>query len=176
MKLLQVIERLAVAVGCVALAALVATITVSVAGRYFFGTPVPDDLVISEFLMVFVVFLPLAAVQARREHVFVSLFTDWMPERARATLDTIGIILGFAMFTVVAGAAFTDFFAAWNVGAYADGPLKLPEAPARFAVFFGVALFAVRLFVDAIVSVAGIVSGRIKAATPGSSRNIEPLE
>jgi len=176
MRFLRWIENIAVGVGCFALAMLVATITVSVAGRYFFSMPIPDDLVISEFLMVFVVFLPLAAVQARREHVFVSIFTEWMTDKSKGRLNILGLVVGCVMFTIMATASFSDFYGAWSISAYADGPLKLPEAPARFAVFAGFALFAIRLFVDSISSIYAYFLVPVSVSKSGDEPAIVPPE
>jgi TRAP-type C4-dicarboxylate transport system permease small subunit len=147
--------------------------TISVIGRYFFKAPIPDGLVMSEFLMVFVVFLPLSAVQAAREHVFVTIFTEWMSNKKKVVMETIGVVIGFCIFTVIASAVFTDFFEAWSAGAYHEGPLELPEAPPRFIVFLGLAVFSIRLLVDAIKSVIGLYTGKAVAARSEEARALE---
>jgi TRAP-type C4-dicarboxylate transport system permease small subunit len=59
--------------------------------------------------MVFIVFLPLASVQAAREHVFVTIFTEWMPNRRRVMLETFGVYIGVIAFTIISIAVYTDF-------------------------------------------------------------------
>ncbi len=113
MKIFDGMDRVLVAVA--ALIVMMLLTTVSVIGRYLFNAPIPDDLVMSEFLMVFMVFLPLSAVQAAREYVFVTIFTDWMSNNAKVMLETIGVMIGLFIFTIIAIAVFTDFFAAWSV-------------------------------------------------------------
>ncbi|MFQ5829275.1 MAG: TRAP transporter small permease [Candidatus Methylomirabilia bacterium] len=154
--LLLVIDRVLVVVAIGALILMMGITTVSVIGRKWFNSPIPDDLVMSEMLMVFVVFLPLSYVQLHREHVFVTLFTDWMPRAAQLALETLGLLVGFAIFGVLTAATFTDFYGAWSVGAYVDGPLELPEWPSRFVVFLGVLVFSVRLFVDLIAAIVSL--------------------
>ena len=100
-------------------------------GRYLFAAPIPDDLVFSEFLMVFIVFLPLSSVQASREHVFVTIFTEWMPNRKKVVLETFGVFIGLIAFTIVAAAVYTDFKESYDIQAYVEGPLELVEWPAR---------------------------------------------
>jgi len=113
MKLLDLIDRVVVVVSVIALLAMMLLTTVSVIGRYFFAAPIPDDLVMSEFLMVVVVFLPLSAVQVARGHVFVTIFTEWMSSRTRAILETFGVVVGLCIFSIVACAAYTEFADAW---------------------------------------------------------------
>ncbi len=173
MKIFDWIDRVLVVVAEAALIVMMLLTTISVIGRYFFNAPIPDDLVMSEFLMVFVVFLPLSAVQAAREHVFVTIFTDWMSNRAKVVLETIGVVIGFCIFTIIAIATFTDFFAAWSVGAYTEGSLELPEAPPRFVLFFGLAVFSLRLLVDAIKSMIGLYTGKAVAARSEEARALE---
>lgn len=175
MKILDYIDRAAVVIAILAILAMTLLVTVSVIGRYFFSMPIPGDLVLSEFLMVFVAFLPLGAVQASREHVFVTIFTDWMTNNARVMLETAGLVIGLFIFTILAGATFSDFHHAWSVGTYTEGDIEFPEAPPRFVVFFGIALLAVRLLVDAVRSLLDLTRGEASAAR-GEAERVLDLE
>ena len=91
LKTFEVIDRIALWFSVAALIAIMCITCVSVIGRYFFNSPIPDDLVMNEFLMVVVAFLPLAAVQASREHVFVTIFSDWLPNRPKVAMEIFGV-------------------------------------------------------------------------------------
>lgn len=173
MKIFQWLDRLLVAISVLALTILTLEVCVSVTARYLLGFPIPDDLVISEFLMVFIVFLPLASVQAEREHVFVTIFTEWMSNRTKVIMETFGVFIGLIAFSIIAVAAFTDLKHAWDYGSYVDGPLELVEWPAKFAVFAGLALFAVRLAVDGVQSVIDIARGTATATKAEEDRVLE---
>lgn len=173
MKILDIIDRVAVVTAIVAIVAMTLLVTVSVTGRYLFSLPIPGDLVLSEFLMVFVVFLPLAAVQAKREHVFVTFFTDWMKNDVKVVMETVGVVIGLIIFTIIAAATFTDFQHALEFGTYTEGEIEFPEAPPRFIVAFGLFLFAVRLLVDAVRSVVGLFTGQALAARGETDRALE---
>jgi len=173
MKYLDLLDRVLVLIASGALIIMTLLTTISVFGRYLFNSPIPDDLVMSEFLMVFLVFLPQAAVQAAREHVFVTLFTDWMSNNTKVILETIGVAVGAIIFTIIALAAFDDFYRAWSVGAYVEGQLKLPEFPPRFIVFFGLAVFAVRLVIDLIQSIISIAQGTAQATLSEEDRILQ---
>jgi TRAP-type C4-dicarboxylate transport system permease small subunit len=173
MKILDAVDRVVVMISVVALVAMMLMTVVSVIGRYFLSMPIPDDLVISEFLMVVVVFLPFAAVQAAREHVFVTIFSDWASNRAKVIMEMIGTVAGFVIFTVIAAAAYTNFHDAWEVGAYVYGQLDLPEAPPKFVVFIGLALFSVRLLFDSVRAVVGLIDGTAVAAKSEEQRALD---
>ena len=55
-------------------------------------------------------------------------------------------------------AAYTDFLYAWNYQSFVDGPLELLEWPPSFAVFFGLTLFTVRLWVHAVRSTIAVIN------------------
>ncbi len=173
MKFFDMIDRIVVVIAVVALVTMMLMTTVSVIGRHFFAAPIPDDLVFSEMLMVFVVFLPFSAVQAAREHVFVTIFTEWMSNDTKVVMETIGVVVGLCIFTLVTCTVWTDFLDAYEVGAYVDGPLELPESPARFVAFFGLALFSIRLLIDAITSVGGLMRGSAVASQSEEARVIQ---
>jgi TRAP-type C4-dicarboxylate transport system permease small subunit len=173
MKILDYIEQTAVVIAVIAIVTMTLLVTCSVIGRYVLNMPIPGDLVLTEFLMVFVAFLPLGAVQASREHVFVTIFTDWMQNNTKVVLEAIGVVIGLFIFTILAAATFTDFFHAWSVGTYTEGEIEFPEAPPRFIVFLGLGLFAVRLLVDAIRAVVGLITGEALAARGETDRALD---
>jgi TRAP-type C4-dicarboxylate transport system permease small subunit len=172
-KILDYIDRVAVITAIIAIVAMTLLVTVSVMGRYVFSMPIPGDLVLSEFLMVFVAFLPLSAVQASREHVFVTIFTDWMANNTKVVMETVGVVIGLIIFTILAAATFTDFFQAWTIGAYTEGEIEFPEAPPRLVVSVGLGLFALRLLVDAVRSVVGLFTGEAHAARGEAERALD---
>ncbi len=172
-KILEWFDSLLVAISVAAVAILMIHICISVTGRYLLNSPVPDDLVISEFLMVFIVFLPLSSVQAAREHVFVTIFTEWLPNRTKVLLETFGVFIGLFAFCVISFATYADFKHAWDYGSYVEGLWELVEWPAKFAVFFGIALFTLRLAVDLVQSILGIVDGTAVATQSEEDRILE---
>ncbi len=173
LKTFEVIDRIALWFSVAALVAIMSITCVSVIGRYFFNSPIPDDLVMNEFLMVVVAFLPLAAVQASREHVFVTIFSDWLPNRPKVAMEIFGVYLGVVIFTIIACATYTDFKQAFDVGAYEEGALEIPESPFRFIVFFGITLFAIRLAVDAVISTIGFFTGEAQATRSEEERALD---
>ena len=172
-KLLDLLDKVLVAISVLTLVGMMLLIMVSVVGRYVFNAPVPDDVVMTELAMTALVFLPLSAVQAAREHVFVTIFTEWMSNKTKVIMETFGICVGLLVFSVFTVATFQDFYQAFEAGAYMDGDLELPESPARFIIFFGITIFAARLLIDAIQSIIGIADGTAVAARSEEDRALE---
>lgn len=82
----QPLYRAAGAIGAVTAALLVAMVlltTVDVAGRYFFGRPLPGAFEITELAMGAMVFASLPLVTLRRQHVTVDLLANAVPQRWR---------------------------------------------------------------------------------------------
>ena len=173
LKFFDLVDRGALWLSVIALLFITSMTCISVIGRYFFSAPVPDDLVMSEFTMVIVAFLPLAAVQAAREHVFVTIFSDWLPNRPKVAMELFGVYLGAITFTIVTCAVYTDFKQAFDVGAYEEGALEIPEAPFRFIVFLGLLLFSIRLYIDAVISTKGFFTGETQATMSEEDRALE---
>jgi TRAP-type C4-dicarboxylate transport system permease small subunit len=151
------LERALVVIAGIAVMLMLAITTFSVMGRYLLGAPIPDDVVLNEFLMVFVVFLPFAFVQSQRDHIMVTLFTENLPERGKIALDTLGYILGFALFLIMSYSAYEYFLDAWITGNYMEGPLSLPEWPVRFVFFIGVLMFTLRFAIDIVKAAAELM-------------------
>ncbi|MDA4848512.1 TRAP transporter small permease [Hoeflea poritis] len=172
-RTLRRIDKFAIWLAVAALISIMLLTCVSVTGRYFFNTPIPDDLSISEKLMVFLAFLPLAAVQASREHVFVTIFSDWLPNRAKVVLEIFGIAVGIAFFGLLAWASWIAFIEAYAVGSYTQGPLNVPHAPFKFVLFVGVVLFVVRLVVDFFSDITALISGRSQASKSEEDRVLD---
>lgn len=168
--LLNWLDRALVALSGVALTILMLLVTSSVFGRYFLSMPVPDDVTLSEILLVFVGFLPLAQVQANREHIFVSVFTDWMPNGAKVFLEMFGQLIGVVFFSIVAAAVYTEFAAAYETGSYYTGPMEIPEWPGKLVVALGVALFTLRLVIDTVMDLVGLATGKAKATASETER------
>src|SRR5690606_10643019 len=70
------VDRVLVLIAQGLLGLMVAITFVSVVGRTFFNWSVPDDVILAEFLMVALVFLPLGWVQSIGGHLEVTVLTD----------------------------------------------------------------------------------------------------
>jgi TRAP-type C4-dicarboxylate transport system permease small subunit len=114
--MLSVIDRLSVAfdrallvIGCGFLALMVLHITIDVLLRALFNAAVVGTLEsVSYYHIVFAVFLPLAYVERRGEHIRVDLFVQKMPLRVQFALYLFACLIGLGFFGALTYQSFLD--------------------------------------------------------------------
>ena len=148
MRLITLIENIALWIGCAALLAMGLIVTGSVIGRSAFNHPIPDDLLLIGLLMVCVIVLPLAYVERQNGHIAVTVIANRMPMRVQALMTAFGSLL-FGLFLGIMG-----FMIAKKVPSeiaqnlYYDGQLDVPTWPMKCVFAFGVASFLLRLTIN----------------------------
>lgn len=131
-----------------------------VIGRYLLKSPIPAVFEInSHFLMVLVVFFPLAYVQRRKEHVFVSLFTDKLPPRARAVLDTLSVVIGITAFGLIGWYGLEIAVVATRVRDYIPGIIDVPVWISKWFVPIGAFALCLELLIDGVRHVGSVITG-----------------
>lgn len=149
-KLVDKISQVMAVVAMAVLVFMMLFIFVSVCGRYFFGRSIPDDVVIMQALLVIVVFLPFAYVQTKKEHLSVSILTDYLPIKAQYVFELLGLIVGIVFVGMVTAASLGDTLSAYADDAIFDGVLNVPSWPARGSVALGAGFLTLKLFADFI--------------------------
>ena len=142
---------LADAAGATLLAMMLLTVGSSL-GRFLFSTPVPDMEAIAEMLLVAVVFLPMAYTQAMREHVEVTLFTDFAGAHIRRRFIWFGCLVGLLAFSVLTYAMGKGAIRAYNTGDSYLGVSEIVTWPARVIAVVGLAALVIRLALDLTVA------------------------
>ena len=124
-------------------------VTGDVIGRYIFNSPIPAVFEInSHFLMVMVVFFPLAYVHQRKEHVFVTLFTDRLPLRGKAFLEGTSAIMGFAVYGLIGWYGLQKAILATRVLEYIPGIVDVPVWLSKWIIPIGCLVFCIELARD----------------------------
>ena len=93
-RILAAASHALLALGAIIIGLMAVHVIVDVLARYSFNQPLPGTIeIVSLYYMVAVIFLPVAYVQMRRQHIVVTQFTDWLPVRGRLSLDgLVGIL------------------------------------------------------------------------------------
>jgi len=139
------------------LAPMMFLVTVDVICRYVLNSPIPAVLEInSNFLMVLVVFFPLAYVHRRKEHVFVVLFTEGFPVKVRLVLEILSILLGFCAFGLIGWYGLEAAVAATKVKEYIPGVINVPVWLSQWIIPVGVFAFCVELLLDGLEHVGSL--------------------
>lgn len=88
-------SRLLLAVGCVAGVLMMFGTTLDVVMRYAFGSPIVNlSELISAYLMVAIVFLPLASVEFRQGHICADMLVRLFPEELRRIVFRLAALVG----------------------------------------------------------------------------------
>lgn len=134
-------------------------VTGDVIGRYILKSPIPAVFEINScFLMVLVVFFPLAYVHRRREHVFVILFTDKFPPRIKAALNTFSVILGALAFGLIGWYGLKFAVKATEVREYSPGIIDVPVWMSKWIIPIGALAFCIELLLDGAKNVKMIIN------------------
>src|SRR6056297_2038361 len=149
-RILHMLETTAIGLAMLAIAVGAVLIFLSVLGRTFLGTSIPDDVILAENLMPGIVALPLAYVAARRGHIEVEVFTNFLPPRGRLALRLFGSLLGLAIFGMIAWSALNVTLSDYERGRFYEGLLRLPQWPAKALFVLGLALLSLRLALNAV--------------------------
>jgi TRAP-type C4-dicarboxylate transport system permease small subunit len=154
---------------CIALTVLAVAVLVpmmfliagDVIGRYLLKKPIPGVFEInSYYLMVLVVFFPLAYVQRRRQHVFVTLFTERFSQRARSALDAVACLIGIVTFGLVAWYGLKVALVSTSVRDMIEGIINVPIWISKWFVPTGAFALCLQLLLDAILHLHEAATGR----------------
>ena len=139
--LLRVIDVLSaglMAVAGIALLAMMVHVTADVVGKFVFRAPVPVTLeMVSNYYMVAVVFLPLAAVERMGGNIHVDLIHGRLPRPARRVLDIAAYALFAGLFWLIVTASWDVAMGKLAVGEFIMGSYSIAIWPSRFLVPIG---------------------------------------
>ena len=97
-SLLGALTSLFLWLAAAATAAMMLHVAADVVAKLIVRHPIVGTLeMVSLYYMVAVVFLPLAAVQRERRHIFIELFTQRLGVRGQRTLDALALFLTFLL-------------------------------------------------------------------------------
>ena len=168
---MRVIERTLLDLAVLALIALGLVIFANVAMRAFWGTSVPDAIILVRELMVAAILLPMAAATAARSHVAVTFLSDRMPVRVRSRLIVLGHVIGLLALIPLIYASWRVTGQAWRSGEFYYGDLNLPRWPGIALFLIGLALMWVRLAILLVGDVAQLRRGDILHDADGNEVN-----
>jgi TRAP-type C4-dicarboxylate transport system permease small subunit len=123
-------------------------ITFDVFGRYLLSRPITGTLEITEFLMVFVVFLSISCVQQRKGHIRVQILTRLLSPKAEIAVDILAHLVALFFFLFIAWQSGNSALSSWEFRESSEGLLQIPIYPAKFAVALGSLLMGGQLLND----------------------------
>ena len=173
-RLADRLSNVLLALGGVAIVALMLHVCADVVGKYFFNQPIMGTLeIVSRYYMVACVFLPLAWVQLRRQHLTVEMFTMGLSERRLAALDGAVALLGFAYVAVLTWLVFGQAVDATRDNEFLSLTFyDLPAWPSRWVLPVSFGLFALVLLLQAWFDLRYALTG--EGRPPERTHDVEP--
>ena len=96
---------------------------------------------------------------ARRGHIEVEVFTNFLPFRGRLALSVFGNLLGLVIFGLIAWSAWNVALSDFERGRFYEGILRIPQWPAKAFFVVGLILLSARLCLNAAQDIATLIRG-----------------
>lgn len=128
-------------------------VTADVIGKYLLHQPIVGTLeIVSHYYMVAAIFLPLAAVERHRGHLFVELFTSRLGPRPILVLDSIGCMMGVAFAAAVTWMTTIEALRRTRIRETIDAVYyEIPIWPTRWFLPTGMGLLALIWMLHAVI-------------------------
>lgn len=115
-----------------------------------FRHPIEGSMeIISMYYMVLVVFLPLALVELRHEHINADLFVRLLPHGVQRAIYSLGALVSAVFFSLLAWQTGKDALQSLSINEVVMGSIYIPVWPAKFALPIGFAAIVLALLLHA---------------------------
>ena len=153
--------RTLMAIGCVAIIAMMVHVMAEVTLRYFFNASIPGtEELVSGYYMVMVVFLPLGYVQLERGHVIIELFTLKASARTKAWMDGFVYVVCSGALAIYAYAGYHKAIEMTQKGEFWIGIVDVTVWPARWMMPIGIAVMGLIMILQAIREFQAAITGK----------------
>jgi TRAP-type C4-dicarboxylate transport system permease small subunit len=124
----------------VALLLMMVQTVVDVLMKNIFGAPIEGNLeIVSVYHMVAIVFLPLAIVELKHEHINVDLVVRLFPRGVRRLTDTLGYLVSAVFFGILTYQTWLDAVKAFRIDEILMTSILITIWPAKFSLPIGFA-------------------------------------
>lgn len=123
-------------------------VTIDVASRYLFNQPLPGTIEVSEVVMTYIIFLPMAWIQSKGGHIRMTLFSDRLSDRGKIGMEilvSLASILVLGMITWFTGVRALESVMS---GEYRQSIIYVPVFPGRIAIALGSGLYFLHLLFE----------------------------
>ncbi len=108
-KLITFTSRLFMFISSIFLVLMMVHVTADVLMKYFFNSPIEGTFeTVTYYYMISIVFLPLAVVELRNEHIYVDLFVRRFSSRIQQLIYIFACFTGIVYFSIMSYQTFLD--------------------------------------------------------------------
>lgn len=142
--------------------------TMDVVGRYFFSTPVPGAIEMSEFMLAIFGLAGIAYTQGQGANVRVTMLTGKLPARMASFLNLITSLFSLQVVIMLVWYGIVMALEEYHNGTTTD-TLGIPIYPLHFLLSLGAGFLSLEIllnFVEAVLGVFGIHHSDCAEETP----------
>ena len=158
------VEKASTAVAAFVIFSLMCLVVADVLGRKLFNAPIQGAIEVTELTLVVIVYLSVAYVQGRREHIRLELFSSRAPEYLLKKLDFLSLLLSLVICLIITWRVALFAWESWVTDDHMMGLVEIPIWPSKVAAFFGFMLLSGRLVIDIVGTVVGVDTGHAEEA------------
>ena len=125
MKILNLVSRWLGYISATAVVILMMIVVCDVAGRYFFNAPIMGASELASFMMIIIVFPPLAWAALAGSHVKVDLIVNRFSQLGQIAVNIITLFLSLGIYVVITWQSILESTASKQVTSL----LRLPQSP-----------------------------------------------
>lgn len=144
---------LAIAAVCGLVWVLYMLLTVGdVTGRWVFSSPIPGTVEIGQVVLAFAVFMSLAAILYRNQHIRIYILWDRLSPRGKFWMDILCYVCGFAVIVPIAYYGLS--FATESIRIREFGiTYGIPLWPGKLALFVGSSLLSLEFLMQLLIRI-----------------------
>jgi TRAP-type C4-dicarboxylate transport system permease small subunit len=128
-------------------------IVADVFGRYALNQPMPNSLAVSETLMVFLAFLGLAYVQARKMNIRLDFLAKRFGLMGNAILEVFSMLLSVTVIGLIIWASWSWVWESWVIKDSMQGTLLIPYYYSKTAMAVGLFFLFIQFMIDLAKSI-----------------------
>jgi len=121
-------------------------INADILGRYLFLRPVPGTLELSEIFLCIMIYLPLAYLGMRGEHIRIEILYSRLPAKLRSGFDFLIKVLGFFFFAIMTRQTFLDGLHSYLIKQSTWGILPIKVWIPKLFIIVGCLSFSLHFF------------------------------
>ncbi|MFN2436130.1 MAG: TRAP transporter small permease subunit [Desulfotignum sp.] len=132
--------------------------TLDVVLRYFFSSPIPGALEVSEIMLAIFGILGIAYTHGVGANVRVAMLVENLPTRAAAVLNLVTGLLSFQIIVMLVWYGVVIGVEEYQFGTTTDS-LKIPLYPIHFLLPIGAFLLSLEIVKEIVASATEIITG-----------------
>jgi len=151
-KRIEYLVKFALSVGMGWIIVMMLLTTIDVAGRYFFSSPIPGAIEMSEFMLAIFGILGMAYTHKSGSNVKVTMLANSLPPRLAKFIEIITMLLSFQIIVMLAWYGIVFGIEEFHSGTTTD-TLGIPVYPLYFLLSAGAGLLSLELLINIIESI-----------------------